>query len=584
VSGTYGEEGCFARSYRKPSTEKETFQKVGQDSFLAIAGTAIFDGGLGEEKKEEIYELFAQGGVENVRSKLLGHYAIAVKRDDKITLFTDPLGSFSLYYASGDGSWFASNSLHACAVSCDRVSLDATRLIATILQSGLPADRTFYEEIRRLLGMQVLRANTAEGSLHVESCDPPTYSLPERPSSVSEAIDLYGERVRSVFERIAKIGDIGVILTGGLDSRTVLAGLLNQELSPTILSGTGNNSTKPLESDHDIARKIAESFGLDFYEMDWSDRQPHSRGKLERSFERHGFGHEVYGSPESMVKYLRGSTTEKPELIVGGYSPAFTDIEPWEGGKGEFEMGNLLEEYLDDHFRTENVKCKDEYRRKIKRDVEKSVEYRKNKIGESAVSRSELSKSRVDLRINRDARFANFANKFTHYLDPFRVKKLYDPLKNMDPNFRHKRKLQVGVINNKKSQLTKIEAVSRFEKVNVSNGVVEEKEFEITWRDKVSAKYVKEKTKNILGKFVPSAVAEAVDAARKASSTIWPQVHKDHAMGREYSRRLSEHKVVRQCVRDVSALSLKALARLEYFIVGIDSVDKTIKERSTPDS
>jgi hypothetical protein len=583
VSGSYEGKRCFARSYRKPASNEESFLRVGQDRFLAIAGTAIFNGGLGEERKEEIYELFVDGGVESVRSKILGHYAIVIKRNNEVTLFTDPLGSFSLYYTLSNESWFASNSLHACAVSCDHVSLDATRLIATILQSGLPADRTIYQEIRRLFGTQVLRANTADGSLHVENCDLPTYSLPERPASVSEAVDLYGERVRSVFERIAKIEDTGVMLTGGLDSRTVLAGLLEQGKAPTILSGTGNNSTKPIESDYQIARRIAKSFGLDFHKMDWSDRQPHSRVELKKSFRRHGFRHEVYGSPKSMVEYLEGAMGDKPKLILGGYSPSFTDIEPWNINEEKLNIEDLIKNYIDDHFYSGNIKKESEYKNIVYNDTIRSIKNRKNEFRCEGGSKKEFSKSRLDLRINRDARFANFVNNFTHYIDPFRLKKLYDPLKNIDPKFRDGRRFQIGVISSKIPNLTKIEAISRFKKVKVSNGVVEEKKFEITWRDKVSAKYVKEKTKNILDKFVPSAVAEAVDAVRKASSAVWPQVHKDHAMEREYSRRLSDHKVVRQCVRDVPALSLKALARLEYFIVGIDSVDNTIKDRSSSD-
>jgi hypothetical protein len=582
-SGSYEGGGCFARSYRKPTSDEDSFLRLGPDRFLAIAGTAIVDGGLGEEKKEEIFELFLDGGVDRVRSQILGHYAIAVKRDDEITLFTDPLGSFALYYTRGDDSWFVSNSLHACAASCDQVSLDATRLAVTILQSGLPADRTFYRGIRRLFGSQVIRINTAEDGLRVDDHAPLSYALPKQPASVSEAVERYGERVRSVFRRIAEIEDIGVLLTGGLDSRTVLAGVLDQGKAPTILSGTGNNSTELVDRDHKIARKIAGRLGLDFQEMDWSDRQPHSRGELERSFKKYGFKHEVYGSPESMVGDLKGETRHPPRLLLGGYSPAFTDIKPWETDKEILGLEDLIDHYLNKEACEDCIRTREAYGRVVRGDVLRRVAERRGRLGEKGDAVEEFVRSRLDLRINRDARFANFVNAFTHYVDPFRIKALYEPLKKMSAKVRSGNSLQIGIIRELKSELTNVEVLSRWVRKEVRNGKLEKKEVGAEPRNRIKKEYIKEKVKNISDRYAPDAVVEAMEAARKAASVAWPQIHKDHAMRRAYTRRLAESGVVQESFRDVSALSLKALARLEYFAAGIKSVADTSGE-STSDS
>ena len=570
------------RSYRKPASDEDSFLRLGPDRFLAIAGTAIVDGGLGEEKKEEIFELFLDGGVDRVRSQILGHYAIAVKRGDEITLFTDPLGSFALYYTRADHSWFVSNSLHACATSCDQVSLDATRLAATILQSGLPADRTFYRGIRRLFGSQVIRINTAEGALRVDDHAPPSYALPKQPASVSEAVEQYGERVRSVFRRIAEIEDIGVLLTGGLDSRTVLSGVLNQGRAPTILSGTGNNSTELVDRDHKIARKIAGRLGFGFQEMDWSDRQPHSRGELERSFKKYGFKHEVYGSPESMVRDLKGETRQPPRLLLGGYSPAFTDIKPWETDKEKLGLEDLMDHYLNREACEDCIRTREAYERTVGRDVLRRVAERRGRLEEKEDAVEEFVRARLDLRINRDARFANFVNEFTHYVDPFRVKVLYEPLKKMSAKVRGGDNLQIGIIRELKSELTNVEVLSRWVRKEVKNGKLEKKEVGSGPGSRLEKKYIKEKVKNISDRYAPDAVVEAAEAARKAASVVWPQIHKTHAMRREYATRLGEWEVVQESFRDVYALSLKALARLEYFAAGIESVADTIEERSSP--
>lgn len=578
VSGNHEAEECFARSHRKPSTKRESFLRSGEDGFLAIAGTAIFDGGLGTEKKEEIYELFARGGVKNVRSKVLGHYAIAVKQEDKITLFTDPLGSFALYYTSDNDSWLASNSLHACAASCDHVSLDETRLVATILQSGLPADRTFYHGIRRLLGPQVIRADATDGAFRVERHEPPTYDFANPPSSVSEAVDQYMEKVRSVFDRITEVGEIGVMLSGGLDSRTVLAGVLDQGKAPTVLSGTGDNSRKSDDRDREIARKIAREFGLDFRKIDWSDRQPHSRNRLKESFEKYGFQHEVYGSPEGLTGFLE----ESQKLILGGYSPVFTRKPPRKSGKNKFDKESVLKEYIEKEYQ-KDAKNEKEYLEKVKKDVSLSIENRSVKQNGKVESLEDFSAAVLDLKINRDARFANFVNGLASYVDPFRTKVLYEPLKRVNRTFREGRRIQSRAIAEMESSLAGIEVCSGWEKKRIHRGRLEDEKFEITLWDRLSKKYIERKASGVVNKYVPTAVTEAAETLRKASSTVWPQIHKDHAMKREYSRRLSGWEVVQQHVSDVSTLPLKALARLEYFAVGIKSVADTIENRPSPD-
>jgi hypothetical protein len=582
-SGSYEEKGCFARSYRKPAGNEDSFLRLGPDCFLAIAGTAIVDGDLGVERKEEIYELFVDGGVERVRSQILGHYAIAVKRDDEVTLFTDPLGSFPLYYTRDEESWLASNSLHACAVSCDHVSLDTSRLTTTILQSGLPADRTFYRGIRRLFGSQVIRANTAD-ALHVDECASPTYSLPRAPTSVSDAVEQYVEQVRSVFSQIAEVGDIGVMLTGGLDSRTVLAGLLDQGGAPTVLSGTGNNSTKTSAEDHRVARTIAQKFGLDFHRMDWSDRQPHTRDELARSFQKYGFKYEVYGSPKGMIRYLKGEGKETPKVILGGYSPAFTKNNPWEREGEKVRVSNLVEEKSLKKTGEIEISGKEKYRREISKDMENNIKMRSgnNLGGEEGIN--DVPRALMGLRVQRDARFSNFVNEFTHYVDPFRIKRIYDPIKEMNKEVRGKRKLQIGSIKRMSRKLSDVRVYSGWERKKIEGGELRDSRPNLSMKDRLSKKYIRRKLANLVSRNTPSVVKEAVETAKKAVSAVWPQIHKDHAMRREYSERLADREVVRQCVRNVSVLPLKALARFEYFVVGAESVADTIEERSTSDS
>jgi len=570
TSGSYGAESCFARSYRKPSNTEDSFLNVGEDNFIAMAGTIVFDGSLGTERKKEIYELFVEGGVTRVRSQILGHYAIAVKKGDVVTLFTDPLGSFSLYYTSDDQSWCAANSLHACAVTCSHLTLNESRLLATALQSGLPDDRTFYDEIRRLFGTQVIRADAAEGTMHVDDHTPPTYGFSSPPSSVSDAVDRYTERVRSVFEQIAAVGTTGLMMTGGLDSRTVLAGLLDQGATPTILSGLADNSIPNTSNrDYRIARKVARELGLDFYRMNWSDSQPHSQETLEEMFDSYGFKYEVYGAPRNMIGDLKRKAPAMPRVILGGYSPAFTNMKPWERKKSEYEMGDLLESYLSEEVNRGNVDCKEEYVRKIEESLQRAVEKKEIEYRGEKNDIKKFSEARIGVRISRDARFANFVNEFRSYIDPFRLKRLYDPLVKSKPKYRVKNRVQVGVLTDLCEGVSNIEMYSGWKKVDISSGEMERKLSPDSLGERLSVSYLEEKMRNMMGRYFPETVERGV---KKLSYKIFPQTQKDYAMVQTYAGRISKRGIVQRCLPDPSALPVKDLARLEYLVVGVESV------------
>ena len=573
TSGSYEGAACFARSYKKPSSTKDSFLGVGEDNFIAMAGTIVFDGRLGTDRKKEIYEMFVEGGVTRVRSRILGHYAIAVKKGDTVTLFTDPLGSFSLYYTSDDQSWCAANSLQACATTCKHLTLDETLLLATALQSGLPDDRTFYNEIRRLFGTQVIRADTAEGTMHVDDHTPPTYGFSRPPTSVSDAVDRYVDRVRSVFAQIAAVGTTGLMMTGGLDSRTVLAGLLDQSATPMILSGLGDNSIPNTSNrDYRTARKIAREFGLDFYKMNWSDSHPHSRETLEEMFDAYGFTYEVYGAPRNMIGDLKRGAPAMPRLILGGYSPAFTNMKPWEGQEPEYEMSDLMESYLSEEVKRGVIGCEKEYIRKIKKGLKKSIKNKGISFGEEKNNTREMSEARIGVRVSRDARFANFVNKFTSYIDPFRLKKLYDPLVKSKVKYRSKNKMQIRLLRELDKASSEVEMYSGWKRVDISSGEMEKKlEYESVG-ERLNANYLEEKVKNMMGRYIPETVKRGV---KKLSYKIYPQTQKDYAMAQTYAGRISNRGIVQRCLPDPSVLPVKDLARLEYLVVGVETVAKS---------
>jgi hypothetical protein len=318
--------------------------------------------------------------------------------------------------------------------------------------------------------------------------------------------------------------------------------------------------------------------------MDWSDRQPHTRDELARSFQKYGFKYEVYGSPKGMIRYLKGEGKETPDVILGGYSPAFTKTNPWEREGEKVRVSDVVEEQSLKKTREIEINGEEKYKRKISADVESNIKMRSgdNLGGKGGIN--DVPRALMDLRVQRDARFSNFVNEFTRYVDPFRIKRIYDPLKEMREEIREKRKLKIGVINRMSRKLTDVRVYSGWERKQVEDGEMRDSRPNLSMKDRLSKRYVKRKLANLVSRNTPGVVEEAVETAKKAISAVWPQIHRDHAMRREYAGRLADREVVRQCVRNVSVLPLKALARFEYFAVAVESVADTIEGRSTSDS
>ncbi len=444
-SGIYGQ-AYFKRVFATPNAIS-----FGDENWVCAAGTIIYDGQLGETALLKAYSDFISGGVGAVQMNAIGHYALAVRRGSKVTILTDPQGSLNLYYLHDEEFWFVSNSLSVCASVLSDHKIDSTKLLMAAIQTVLPGEDTFYRGVKRLFGTQQIRIDLRDGSFEVKTVPQSGSSVQWNLPSIEEAVDQYKAEVREVFRQLAPVGTIGLFGTGGLDSRTILAALLDQKAAVQLMYGFGNTKLSDYDrGDLNVVQQLADKYDLPFQQLDWSGTQPYEENRLRELFNIYGFKYEIYGSPDSFLRTFNGEIQSYPQLFLGGYSPAFTNSKPWELPRRPYTFEDLIATAMQYHGgpieRCSCIADKDAYRAAFSAEVKVALDRAGIVIPESGVPLETFVKAKLFLYIRAESRFLNFANEFGHYIAPFLMKRLYDPLVSVPFEYRAKDEFQLRLM------------------------------------------------------------------------------------------------------------------------------------------
>ena len=76
------------QAYFKRVATAPNLIKCGESDWICSAGTIIYNDRLGEEALRDCFDDFVAAGVPAVQSKAIGHYALAIKRNNQVSIFT----------------------------------------------------------------------------------------------------------------------------------------------------------------------------------------------------------------------------------------------------------------------------------------------------------------------------------------------------------------------------------------------------------------------------------------------------------------------------------------------------------------
>lgn len=570
-SGKIEGPGFFLQSYFKRTTPIQNLWSGEDGDWVCSAGTVLCRADPGTESLRNCYAAFVSGGMHAVQACGLGHFALAVKRGAEITIFTDPNGSHTLYYLQDGAFWFVSNSLHLCASVASERKIDQTLLLINALQTSVPGEDTFYRGIKRLFGMQKLKVSLPNGSCSLLSRQTSPSSDEWNLPTIQLAVEKYVEEVQSAFCVLKRMGRIGVLCTGGLDSRTVLAGLLNQSADVELFYGWGNSKmTDYYPADRDISRLIAEKNGLAFSQMDWSGTQPYDEATLENLFQTHGFRYEIFGASNAFIRNFSDRPESLPNLFVGGYCPAFTNAKPWELTELSFTFDRLLDDCLKFQKGTiaesHAIRGKRHYRDLYASQVRSAFAIAGIEYPESGASLEVYVRAKLFLYIRAESRFLNFLNEFCPYIAPFLLKQLYDPLLSVPMRFRTHDEFQIRVIDALAPKLLDLPLYSGWSEARV---------------DRETFRLIRKEDErrpptvlHSIAQMAPSAITNPLrGAARRARLAFRqggpPAALRDTRIRDAYSRQVMNDSLGKAWFTSTEELSVKELSRIRHYIAGV---------------
>jgi len=216
---------------------------------------------------EVIVHLYEDLGA-NCVQKLRGMFAFAVydERNQRLLLARDRLGKKPLHYALLDGRLLFGSEIKALlAVAPELAEINREALLEFFYFGYISDPKTAFARIQKLPPGHLLQFG--QGQIHVRQYwDLPTYGTFD-PRSEEECLEELEQRLAEAV-RIRLISDVplGALLSGGVDSSTVVALMARASTGPVKTFTIGFRNWDDF-NEADYARAVAERFGTEHHEL-----------------------------------------------------------------------------------------------------------------------------------------------------------------------------------------------------------------------------------------------------------------------------------------------------------------------------
>ena len=243
-----------------------------ETDFCIVTGTCIY-------KESVFYKQLIDDfsdNISSIRENTIGQYGITICKNNCIRIFGDACGCYDIYYYEEGDNFLVSNSLYEmCLVLKEKLTLDDERVIQRVINRSILNGKTFFKEICRLRGNESININCDSCSFSIQYILP-QFCTTNVNSSHEVIVNHVVERIKENARISAKVlGTPVICMTGGLDSRLLLAAYLSVGVKPKLLYGVGNsNITFPEKEDEQCVNIISKKFGLDKLIVDFSIAQP----------------------------------------------------------------------------------------------------------------------------------------------------------------------------------------------------------------------------------------------------------------------------------------------------------------------
>jgi hypothetical protein len=229
------------------------FQKINIDSdnifsegddFIIGTGTYIYKGEIGFLALQSIFADFKENPL--IVKEVLGHFNFVIYYKGKLKIVTDKSGYYFAYSSTENKENLYSTSLTTMASYLDTPKYATQELLEFVNVAASFGGKTIFENINHLEPGKIIDIDTGNKTSFYD---------------MAVAKTSFNSFIKKIERYFANFSDlkvrIGADLSGGFDTRTIAAALLNSKTSFEFLT---NDRPEHVSKDKETAKKIAKKF------------------------------------------------------------------------------------------------------------------------------------------------------------------------------------------------------------------------------------------------------------------------------------------------------------------------------------
>ena len=426
---------------------------LGNDRWIVGTGTYVtYSGKIGGDALEEIWRAADLEAPLEVRDLLFGHYAIAMRSGNRIVVFYDAIASYELYFWTdpADGGTFLASNFLSDVLSHPAIRPKVSDFDA--IKAAYHGERgigrhALFDGVLSVEGTSTSRSRSATGT-PAPPCA--TWRVRRAGRRLPRSMPCLATNVAEsdrIFAALTAFSTIAINCTGGLDSRLLIAAAHRHDLAPVLLYGAGNSRmTNTRAEDLEAARMVSEAYGWPLHVMDWRQDRPYTEEKRRELHAKYGFK-QPYGSTEDLLRCFEGGIAPYPDLQMGGYNPAFTNLKPWSWEGEGIALRGFLARFAADYidvFASET--SRNAYLDRLSADFADLAADLGVVIEDGRLPREDFVRLLIHGRAPKEAFNLNAFNQFAYYLDPYFTTMLFSCLVAVPPDWRRGDRFQLHAI------------------------------------------------------------------------------------------------------------------------------------------
>lgn len=423
------------------------------DDYVAICGTLIYKGQIGQESLELLlHDYRDRRDLNYIRNNSIGNYLCCIYIEGIILLFCDPNNIYYGFYYRNDNEWAVSNSLYELANSIgeDKINIDEDVLLEESYCRCIIGNETIFKEIKRIEGDDIIIIDSNNDSFKVDKA-PKEYSSID--ISFDDAINGFTSELLNVCSTIrGAIGDdISISMTGGVDSRTVFSAFLASGAKPHLMYGIGNSLLAETKNDDKtICELLANKYSLPLDFMDWSLGNP-----LDKDWDylenKYGQLSRVYSGALSIHDSIEHIPSE---FVAYGYFGESYSYDKLDKRRKKYTIDDFLNYYIGTRARN----LSSNYQMFYNHIKEKCIKL----IGKTEFSADEWIELELYMRRKKDTVMINYSNQQRYSIavlgEPRVLKYSFVPV-----DYKRQRRFLLNSINRMSPQVLEVPVFSHME-------------------------------------------------------------------------------------------------------------------------